>query len=251
MASAPSSVQRSFSKSSSGPSGTPRASTCPAGSGLGNQRLAAQGSPVVKSQSSAKTSCNWVTTGPRTRKWMSCTGLLGWRCRQWPDPDVDAAGEADAPVGHQDLPVRAQIHGHEMPKGKGGEKARVPHTLATQSAQDRGPGIPRARRVNEHADLDAPASGVPERPGEGQPNFVSVEDVGAEGDGLAGLLNRFQHRGKGLVSIKERLDPVARQQRPLHHAAHYPRQHGEVPGVAGEMAVQFLWRAMGCVSCAR
>ncbi len=81
---APNSVQRSFSKFSSGPSVTPRANTCPALSVLGNHESPRKASPVVNSQSSVNTSCSWVTTGPCTRKWMSCTGFGGWRWRQGP-----------------------------------------------------------------------------------------------------------------------------------------------------------------------
>jgi hypothetical protein len=87
----------------------------------------------------------------------------------------------------------------------------MPDPFAAQSAKDSGPGIPRARRVNQHADFHAPARGVTQRPREGQPDFVPVEDIGAERDGLAGLLNRLQHRGKRLISTNEWVDPVARQ----------------------------------------
>ena len=108
-----------------------------------------------------------------------------------------------------------------------------------------GPGIARAGRVNQHSHFHAPAGGLTQRPREGQPDFVPVKDIGAEGDGLAGLLDRLQHRREGLIPVNERLDPVARQQWPLHHAAHHSHQHVEVPGVAGQMAMQLLRRTFG------
>ena len=126
---------------------------------------------------------------------------------------------------------------------EGRKRACLTPSLA-QGAENGGPGIPRARRVNQHAHLHAPAGGVTQRPREGQPDFVPVKDIGAERDGLAGLLNRLQHRRERLISVNERLDPVARQQRPLHHAAHHSRQHVQVPGVPWQMAVQFLRRTL-------
>ena len=120
----------------------------------------------------------------------------------------------------------------------------MPDAFAAQRVEDGRPGIPRARRVNQHADLHAPAGGVTQRPRKGEPDFVPVEDIGAERERLAGLLNRFQHRRERLVSIHERLDPVPRQQRPLHHAAYHPNQHVQVPGVPGQVAMQFLRRTI-------
>ena len=118
------------------------------------------------------------------------------------------------------------------------------HPFLAQSAENGGPGIPRARRVNQHSHLHAPAGGVTQRPREGQPDLVPVEDIGAERDGLTGLLDRLQHRRKGLISIDQRLDPISRQQGLLHHASHHSHEHVQVPGVAGQMAVQFLRRTL-------
>ncbi len=120
----------------------------------------------------------------------------------------------------------------------------MPHPFLAQGGENGGPGIARAGGVNQHAHFHAPAGGVAQRSREGQADFVPVKDVSAEGDGLAGLLDRLQHGRVGLIPVDERLQPVARQQRPLHHAAHDADQHVEVPGVAGQMAMQLLRRAL-------
>ena len=211
MESAPSNVQRSFSKSSSGPSGTPRASTCPAISGLGNHASPRRDSPVVNSQSSAKTSCIWVTTGPRTRKWMSCTGLLGWRRRQCPTRIFMPPVKPMRPSVTRIFRCVRMFIAIKCQSANEGRNRACLHPFLAQGVENGGPGISRARRVNQHADLHAPAGGVAQRPREGQPDFVPVEDIGAERDGLAGLLNRLQHRGERLISANERLDSVARQ----------------------------------------
>ncbi len=121
----------------------------------------------------------------------------------------------------------------------------MPHAFPAQRAENGGPGIPRARRVNQHSHFHAAAGGLAERPREGQADFVPVKDIGAERDGLAGLLDGLQHRREGFVAVYERLDPVARQQGTLDHPTHHPREHIEVAGVAGQMAVQFLRRTRG------
>jgi len=81
---APRSARRSFSKSSSGPSEMPRASTGPSGPKAEAHGSPVSNSPVQTAQSSVNAACNWATTGPVMRKWRSWTGWSGSCARQFP-----------------------------------------------------------------------------------------------------------------------------------------------------------------------
>ncbi len=141
--------------------------------------------------------------------------------------------------------MRAQVHRDQVPQREGGQEARVAHAFAAQRAKNAGPGIARGRRINQDAHLDAAAGGLAQRPRKRQPRFIAVEYVGAERDRLAGLPDGLEHRREGFLAVEQRLDSIAREQRPLDHSAHHPRQQVEVAGVAGQVAVQLLRRAGG------
>src|SRR4051794_29247209 len=109
LASAPRIARRIFSRSSSGPLLTPRASTWPHGSRTGNHWTPCSRSPVANFQSSTKTSCMRLMTGPsnaklpvlnRVRRLVGAPVIVG---------DIDAAGEADAAIDDEDLAVITKI----------------------------------------------------------------------------------------------------------------------------------------------
>ena len=103
-----------------------------------------------------------------------------------------------------------------------------------------GPGIPSPRRVNQHPHFHAPARGLAQRMRKGHPDFVPIEDIGHERDGLARVLDRLQHGRIGFISVHQRIDPIARQQGSLHHTPNDPSQHLEMPSVIRQMALQLV-----------
>jgi hypothetical protein len=159
--------------------------------------------------------------------------------------DVDAAGEAEAAVGHEQLAVGAQVEGHEVQEIEGGEEAGVGDVFVAQGVEDGGKGIARAGGVHEHADLDAAPDGLAEGVGEVQAGFVAVEDVGFQGDAAAGLGDGVEHGGVGGVPVHQWVQAVARQEGALDDALDDAGQHFEVAGLGGQVPVKLFRQASG------
>ncbi len=117
------------------------------------------------------------------------------------------------------------------------------NSLAPERTQNRRPRVTRARGVNQHSHLDAAPLSLPQGARKLQPRFVPVEDISLERKCAAGLADGAQHGGIRFIAVNQRLDLIPHKQGPLHHAAHDPRQHVQMSGVAGQVAMQLFRRA--------
>ena len=123
--------------------------------------------------------------------------------------DVEAAGEPDPAVYHQDLAVVSQVGIRKVERHARRQKARHFHSAGRQHAGDRREGVGGADAVDEHADLDAPGGRPAKRRGEDPAGRVVVEDIGGDRHASGGPVDRLEHQGVGLVSAVEGLDRVA------------------------------------------
>ena len=79
----------------------------------------------------------------------------------------------------------------------------------------------------------------------GHPGFVPIKDIGHERDGLACVSDRFQHGRIGLITVHQRVNPIASQQGSPHYAPDDTSQHHQMPLVARQMALQLLRQTFG------
>ena len=122
------------SRSSSGPEVITRATASPRGCSSGNQASSSSFSPVSNSQSSANASMSCSTTGPSSAE-MRVAHRMRRDCRQHVlVADVDAAGEGETAVDHQQLAMVAQV-----------EERRLPRHIGMQEPVDRHAGVAAAR----------------------------------------------------------------------------------------------------------
>ncbi len=132
-----------------------------------------------------------------------------------------------------------------MPQSKRREEPRILYPLSSQRVDYGRPGIPSPRRINQHPHFHAAARGLAKRMRKSHPDFVSIKDIGHERDCLACVLDRFQHGRIGFISVHQRIDPIARQQRSLYHTFNDPSQHLEIPSVIRQMALQVFRQTFG------
>jgi hypothetical protein len=142
-------------------------------------------------------------------------------------PDVKAAGEADASVDDEDLPVISQIEISHVPRDHAAAELGDTHASLREHRGGARLAVGRSHAIDQHAHLNAPAG----RPGEGFdetfPHSIHVEDVGDETNRSARLFDRLQHGGVGLVSVPERTDPVSGQELVLGHPVHGAGQRSQ------------------------
>ena len=151
--------------------------------------------------------------------------------------DVEPAGEADRAVDDENLAMVAEVGIGEINWHSGGEKPLDSHPLLCQHADDRGPCVPRADTVDEHADGDAAVRSAGERSGEEFSRRIVVEDIGGHADAAGRRVNRGEHAGISLVAADERLDGIAFNERPACHLADErgQRPQGSVVGADGSI----------------
>ena len=77
--------------------------------GAGTRSASSRRSPVANSQSKAKVSASWPTTGPSTRKCRSLNRMAIVGLAQMAVANVHAAGEAERAIDDQDLAVVAKV----------------------------------------------------------------------------------------------------------------------------------------------
>ena len=189
-------VQRSFSKSSSGPSLTPRASTSAGRARLREpplvrQSLAGDEPPVIGKgllQLPHDRSLDAEVEVPRRVRRAAST--------QCPARIFMPPRKPHPPrVGDEELAVRAQVQGHQARQPGRRVKEGMRHFLPPQLPQDRRPGIEDAGPVHNHSYGDAALHRLAQGAGEGQARLVPVEGAGSEGEGLAGLADGLASAG--------------------------------------------------------
>jgi len=84
--------------------------------------------------------------------------------------------ESQAPVGHQNLPVRAQVHRRQVPQGKRRQKPRVPYPSRRSAWR-----MVARNTACLFASISARTPRLGGRrhpaPREGQPDFVPIKDI--------------------------------------------------------------------------
>ena len=141
--------------------------------------------------------------------------------------NIDAAGEADAPVHHEDLTVVAQVRVLEEARYAGRQKRGDRHPGRAQHSDHRRPRVTRAYVVDEHPDLDATTSRAHQRVLECTASMIVVEDVGREGNRRPSRINAREHGRERRIAILQRLNAVAVQQGVACYALAQPVQAGE------------------------
>ena len=235
-ASAPRTVQRKSSKSSSGPVGDAAGDDGPAGSSGGNQRapsrrFAAGEEPVVD-----EGFLQVGDDGAFEAEMEVLNGAARAVLNEVALADVHAAGKPDAAVDDEDLAVVAEVDGHEPPGDQRRQKADHGHSVTPEEMDDRRKGITRARGIDQDTDVHAPSDGPTERLGQAPSDGVIVEDVAGEGDRFGGLLDRFDHGRQCFVAVHQRHDPVAGHE---WFGDQFPDQLGQ-PAQFGALGQQFV-----------
>jgi len=106
--------------------------------------------------------------------------------------DVHSARETVQAVGHQDLPVIAQIDVAATVQGK---EAADPSRRPLQEAPRRRPRVSRAEAVDEEAHVHAARRRRRERVRKAEPGLVAVEDERGQVDRVPCRSDRLEHGG--------------------------------------------------------
>ena len=152
--------------------------------------------------------------------------------------DIDATGEADAPVHDEDLTVVAQIRVLEEARYAGRQKRGGRHPGRAQHPDHRRSRVARADVVDEHPDLDATAARAHQCVVERTADTIVVEDVGREGNRRPSRVNAREHGRERRIAILQRLNSVAVEQGVARDALAQPVQAGE----SGIASVEHLAR---------
>ena len=192
----------------------------PRGSRGGKNCASRQGPQSCSAQSSRKTRWNCATTGPSTAMCVSRQPLfagldlarrtVGARAGRIGAADVDAAGEGDAAVDHQDLAMVAVVdlvdalHRVELADGDAGLAQLVEVCLRRL---DRADAV--VEDVHPHALLHLGG----EECGEPLADFACIEDVGADIDVVARARHRVEHRLVGAGTVDQEAAVVAADHR--------------------------------------
>ena len=134
--------------------------------------------------------------------------------------DIQAAGESDLSVHHQELTVVAEVGVREKDRHGRRQKPLGANPPGREQAGDRRKGVGAADPVDQNPHLHPAGHGPPEGVGKLPPGGIVVEDIGGHPDAAFGLLDGGQHRRVGLVASLERFDRVAVEQRAGGHPAH-------------------------------
>jgi len=122
--------------------------------------------------------------------------------------DAHAAGEADGPVDHQQLAMRAIVQLVERIPAR---RVKLPHFDAGVAHPAQQPLVhPRAADpVEQHMHFHAGPRPFGQRTGEGVADPARPVDVRLERDRPLRAMNGVQHGGKDLVAIQKHLEAVA------------------------------------------
>ena len=119
------------------------------------------------------------------------------------------AGKRHFPINHENAPVGSAIRAIHPPGGGGmviGEFAsRFPHHSDVRIVET----PTRTNAIEKEAHFNARPGALAKGVAKLTAHFIGMEDVRRKVDCLLGGTNRFQHRGKIFVSVREKFDLVA------------------------------------------
>ena len=145
-----------------------------------------------------------------------------------PLADVQAAGEADPAVDHQDLAMGAQVEERHPPRHQREQETRRRDPAPAQLADNRLQGIEGADPVDDDPNLDAATHRALQGIEEPEADGVLVEDEAAERDAAPGPFDGRDHLGIGDIAIDQRGHRIAPDQRALGEALDHVGEHGQV-----------------------
>jgi hypothetical protein len=118
--------------------------------------------------------------------------------------------------------------------GKGGKEARVTNSFLSKHTQYRRPRIARARRINQDPHLHSAANGIAQGLGKRHAGFIPIKYVSGKGDCVLGGFDGGQHGGIRCVSILQRDDLVAAEERAFGDPPDGVGQRAQMTGVLGQ-----------------
>ena len=135
--------------------------------------------------------------------------------------EVHPAGEAHPVVHHQHLAMIAQVDVDRGRQQPGRQEARMGQALPLEQGAHVRPGVILADSVDDDPHVHRAPPGAAQSIHEGASGGVGLEDVALQEHAFTGRLDGFDHRGVRLLSVEERLDPVAVEQgAPGHRLGH-------------------------------
>ncbi len=154
--------------------------------------------------------------------------------------NVQPAGEAEPAVDHENLAVAAQVRIRKATGQHGGQEPRHRHARFLQGADDGGKRIARTDGIDDDAHLHPALDRRGQRGGELSSGAIVVEDIGAERDGVLGLVDGREHLRIGFGAADQRRDLVAAQQRSSGQFADEFFQAGQTAQMRRQAAEHFL-----------
>ena len=124
-------------------------------------------------------------------------------------PDVEAAGEGDPAVYHQQLAVVAQVEERRLPREVGMQEARDRDARLAQAVVGARPEVTAADAVDQHPHLHAALLRRDQRLMELLARLVGPEDVAAQADAFLRPADLLEHPRIGLVAAAQHLHGVS------------------------------------------
>ncbi len=147
------------------------------------------------------------------------------------DADIDAAGEGDAAVDHQELAMVAQVEERRLPRHVGMQEPVDRHARLAQLLVGARPEVAAADAIDQHPHRHATAMGTDQRLDEGHPRLIVAEDVARQPDAFLRRIDRREHRRIGVVAAAQQADPVARLGRQAGQPADRVFERRQRPGI--------------------